>query len=261
MTKADLAKKPEEVAAMFDVVAPNYDLTNSLLSFGQDRRWRKIVANSVDPKRGQRILDLAAGTGTSSMAFLRDGVQVIASDFSEGMLAEGRKRHPELEFVFADATNLPFKDAEFDAVTISFGLRNVVDVDKALAEMYRVTKPGGRIVICEFSKVSAPVFKTFYNTYLKSILPSFSGLSSKAPEAYTYLAESILAWPDQNSLAKQIAKAGFERVEYRNLNLGVVAVHRGFKAVAKPAAAKKAAAKPAAKKAAAKPAAAKKATK
>ena len=220
---------------MFDVVAPNYDLTNTLLSFGQDLRWRKIVANSVDPKRGQRVLDLAAGTGTSSMAFLRDGVEVIASDFSEGMLAEGRKRHPELEFVFADATNLPFKDAEFDAVTISFGLRNVVDVDKALAEMYRVTKPGGRIVICEFSKVHVPVFKTLYNTYLESVLPKFSALSSKAPEAYTYLAESILAWPDQRTLAKQIAKAGFEKVEFRNLNLGVVAVHRGFKAANSPA--------------------------
>ena len=215
---------------MFDAVAPTYDLTNALLSFGQDRRWRKIVANAVDPKRGHRILDLAAGTGTSSMAFLRDGVEVIASDFSEGMLAEGRKRHPELEFVFADATNLPFKDAEFDAVSISFGLRNVVDVPKALAEMYRVTKPGGRIVICEFSHVKAPVLKTAYRTYLKTVLPAFSGLASKTPEAYDYLAESILAWPDQQSLAKLIAAAGFEKVEFRNLNLGVVAVHRGYKA-------------------------------
>ncbi|MDE2387169.1 MAG: demethylmenaquinone methyltransferase [Actinomycetales bacterium] len=230
MSKADLAKKPEEVAAMFDAVAPTYDLTNGLLSFGQDRRWRKVVANAVDPKRGQRILDLAAGTGTSSMAFLRDGVEVIASDFSEGMLAEGRKRHPELEFVFADATNLPFKDAEFDAVTISFGLRNVVDVPKALAEMYRVTKPGGRIVICEFSHVKTPVLNAAYSAYLKTVLPAFSGLASKTPEAYGYLAESILAWPDQNALAKLVNAAGFERVEFRNLNLGVVAVHRGYKA-------------------------------
>lgn len=230
MSKADLAKKPEEVAAMFDAVAPTYDLTNGLLSFGQDRRWRKVVANAVDPQRGQRILDLAAGTGTSSMAFLRDGVEVIASDFSEGMLAEGRKRHPELEFVFADATNLPFKDSEFDAVTISFGLRNVVDVPKALAEMYRVTKPGGRIVICEFSHVKTPVFSSAYRAYLKTVLPAFSALASKTPEAYGYLAESILAWPNQRDLAKLITAAGFERVEFRNLNLGVVAVHRGYKA-------------------------------
>lgn len=226
---------------MFDAVAPTYDLTNGLLSMGQDRVWRKVVAKAVDPKRGQRVLDLAAGTGTSSMAFLRPGVEVVASDFSEGMLAEGRKRHPELQFVFADATALPFKDAEFDAVTISFGLRNVVDVDKALAEMYRVTKPGGRIVICEFSHVSTPVIGQAYRAYLGKILPAFSGIASKTPEAYAYLAESILAWPKQSELAKQIAKAGFERVEFRNLNLGVVAVHRGFKA-GKAAAAKQAAA-------------------
>ena len=195
---------------MFDEVAPTYDLTNDLLSFGQTKRWRKIVARAVDPRRGQRILDLAAGTGSSSVAFLKNGAHVVASDFSEGMLAVGRKRHPELEFVFADATNLPFKDAEFNAVTISFGLRNVVDVDKALAEMYRVVKPGGRVVICEFSRVA-----------------------SKTPEAYTYLAESIVAWPDQKQLAKQISKAGFKRVEFRNLVLGVVAIHRGYKDAAK----------------------------
>lgn len=229
MTKADLAKKPAEVAAMFDAVAPTYDLTNGLLSLGQDRAWRKVVAKSVDPKRGQRILDLAAGTGTSSMAFVRPGVEVVASDFSEGMLAEGRKRHPELQFVFADATNLPFKDAEFDAVSISFGLRNVVDVDKALAEMFRVTKPGGRVVICEFSHVATPVIGPAYRAYLGKILPAFSALSSKASDAYGYLAESILAWPNQQQLAKQIQKAGFERVEFRNLNLGIVAVHRGYK--------------------------------
>lgn len=214
---------------MFDAVAPTYDLTNGLLSLGQDRAWRKIVAKSVDPKRGQRILDLAAGTGTSSMAFVRPGVEVVASDFSEGMLAEGRKRHPELQFVFADATNLPFKDGEFDAVSISFGLRNVVDVDKALAEMFRVTKPGGRVVICEFSHVSTPVIGPAYRAYLGKILPAFSALSSKASDAYGYLAESILAWPNQQQLAKQIQKAGFERVEFRNLNLGIVAVHRGYK--------------------------------
>ncbi len=229
MTKADLAKKPAEVAAMFDAVAPTYDLTNGLLSLGQDRAWRKVVAKSVDPRRGQRILDLAAGTGTSSMAFVRPGVDVVASDFSEGMLAEGRKRHPELEFVFADATNLPFKDAEFDAVSISFGLRNVVDVDKALAEMFRVTKLGGRVVICEFSHVATPIIGPAYRAYLGKILPAFSALSSKASDAYGYLAESILAWPNQQELAKQIQKAGFERVEFRNLNLGIVAVHRGYK--------------------------------
>jgi demethylmenaquinone methyltransferase / 2-methoxy-6-polyprenyl-1,4-benzoquinol methylase len=228
VSKASLAKKPAEVAAMFDEVAPTYDLTNTLLSFGQDRSWRKKVEKAVDPRVGQSILDLAAGTGASSVSFLKDGVRVVAGDFSEGMLAVGRKRHPEIEFVFADATKLPFKAAEFDATTISFGLRNVVDVEKALAEMFRVTKPGGRIVICEFSKpVSA--LRPFYNFYLGKLLPGFSGLFSKTPEAYSYLAESILAWPNQVELAAKVSAAGFERVSFKNLTLGIVALHIGYK--------------------------------
>ncbi len=261
MSKADLAKKPAEVAAMFDVVAPTYDLTNSLLSFGQDRRWRSVVRESVFPQSGQKILDLAAGTGASSVAFLDEGVTVVAGDFSEGMLAVGRKRHPEIEFVFADATNLPFKEAEFDAVTISFGLRNVVDVKQALAEMYRVTKPGGRIVICEFSKVPNPILRPLYEFYLKRVLPAFSAISTKAPEAYGYLSESILAWPNQRDLGLMVSAAGYENVAYRNLTFGIVAVHRGFKPAAKktktakttkaakPATRKPATRKPAAKKA------------
>lgn len=228
MSKATLAKKPAEVAAMFDDVAPTYDLTNTLLSFGQDRSWRKKVAKAVDPRAGQAILDLAAGTGASSVAFALEGVRVVAGDFSEGMLAVGRKRHPELEFVFADATKLPFKAAEFDATTISFGLRNVVDVDTALAEMFRVTKPGGRIVICEFS-TPIGLLRPFYNFYLGKLLPGFSGLFSKTPEAYSYLSESILAWPNQTKLAAMVEAAGFERVSYKNLTLGIVALHIGFK--------------------------------
>jgi demethylmenaquinone methyltransferase/2-methoxy-6-polyprenyl-1,4-benzoquinol methylase len=230
VSKATLAKKPAEVAAMFDEVAPTYDLTNALLSFGQDRSWRKKVAKAVDPRAGQAVLDLAAGTGASSAAFALTGVRVVAGDFSEGMLAVGRKRHPELEFVFADATKLPFKTAEFDATTISFGLRNVVDVETALAELFRVTKPGGRIVICEFSK-PVGLLRPFYNFYLKTLLPGLSGLFSKTPEAYSYLAESILAWPNQSQLAAKVEAAGFERVSYKNLSLGIVALHIGFKPV------------------------------
>ncbi|CAB4619931.1 MAG: bifunctional demethylmenaquinone methyltransferase/2-methoxy-6-polyprenyl-1,4-benzoquinol methylase UbiE [Actinobacteria bacterium] len=229
MSKANLDKKPAEVAAMFDEVAPTYDLTNALLSFGQDRRWRKIVRTAVNPVSGQKILDLAAGTGASSVAFLKPGVKVVAGDFSEGMLAVGRQRHPEIEFVFADATALPFKDAEFDACTISFGLRNVVDVPKALAEMYRVTKPGGCIVICEFSKVTSRWFAPFYNFYLNQVLPAFSRLGSKTPEAYTYLSESILAWPNQHELKLKIEKAGYKKVTFQNLTFGIVAVHKGIK--------------------------------
>ena len=218
---------------MFDEVAPTYDFNNDLLSLGMTRRWRGIVAKAVDPQSGQTILDLAAGTGSSSIAFAKPGVTVIATDFSEGMLAEGRKRHPELDFRFADATKLPFEKQSVDAVTISFGLRNVVDVPKALSEMFRVVKPGGRVVICEFSKVKLPILKQFYEFYLTKLLPAFSRVASKTPEAYTYLAESIVAWPDQKQLAKQISKAGFKRVEFRNLVFGVVAIHRGYKDAAK----------------------------
>ena len=233
MSKADLSKKPEQVAAMFDEVAPTYDKTNDLLSFGQSRLWRKIVAKAVDPKSGQSVLDMAAGTGSSTVAFARQGVRLVAGDFSEGMLAEGRKRHPEIEFVFADATKLPFKAAEFDATTISFGLRNVVDVEVALSEMFRVTKPGGRIVICEFSKVTNPLLRPFYNFYLRKVLPAFSSLASKTPEAYAYLSESIDAWPDQRTLAAKIKKAGYEKVTFRNLSFGIVAIHVGYKPKAK----------------------------
>lgn len=214
---------------MFDEVAPTYDKTNDLLSFGQSRLWRGIVAKAVDPKSGQSVLDMAAGTGSSTAAFAHPGVRLVAGDFSEGMLAEGRKRHPEIEFVFADATKLPFKAKEFDATTISFGLRNVVDVEAALSEMFRVTKPGGRIVICEFSKVSNPVLRPFYNFYLRKVLPAFSSLASKTPEAYAYLSESIDAWPDQRTLAAKIEKAGYEKVTFRNLSFGIVAIHVGFK--------------------------------
>jgi demethylmenaquinone methyltransferase/2-methoxy-6-polyprenyl-1,4-benzoquinol methylase len=229
VSKANLDKKPAEVAAMFDEVAPTYDLTNALLSFGQDRFWRRVVRKQVAPKSGQKILDLAAGTGASSAAFLAPGVKVVAGDFSEGMLAVGRKRHPNIDFVFADATALPFAANEFDAVTISFGLRNVVDVNKALAEMYRVTKPGGKIVVCEFSKVTNPVFRGFYNFYLNKVLPLFSRLASKTPEAYSYLSESILAWPNQEKLKEKIQSAGYSKVDYKNLTFGIVAVHRGYK--------------------------------
>jgi len=210
---------------MFDGVAESYDLTNDLLSFGQDRAWRKQVLAAVNPQSGQAVLDLAAGTGSSSVVFTKPGVRVVAGDFSQGMLAVGRKRHPEIEFVFADATALPFEKNEFDAVTISFGLRNVVDTSKALREMLRVTKPGGRLVVCEFSQVSNPVLRIGYNFYLKFLLPTVSRLASKTPEAYSYLSESIEAWPKQDALAQLIADAGWEGVSYRNLTFGVVALH------------------------------------
>ena len=228
MSKADLSKNPAAVSAMFDDVAASYDKTNDLLSFGQARLWRGAVRKAISPKAPDRILDIAAGTGTSSMALLAEGVSVVAADFSNGMLDEGRKRYPKLEFVFADAMKLPFKDAEFDVVTMSFGLRNVENHNIALKEFFRVLKPGGRLVICEFSHVGG-VFGPLYRLYLKYVLPKLSALFSKSPDAYDYLAESIAAWPNQKALKLDIEKAGFSAVKFRNLTLGVVALHRAVK--------------------------------
>ncbi|MEY3406933.1 MAG: hypothetical protein RLZZ556_1005 [Actinomycetota bacterium] len=229
MNKADLAKKPEAVAAMFDSVAKSYDRTNDLLSFGQDRIWRKKVLKVVDPKPGQVVLDLAAGTGSSSIVFLKPGVRVIASDFSNGMLEVGRQRHPELEFVFADAMKLPFENNSMDAVTISFGLRNVEKPKIALQEMLRVLKPGGKVVICEFSRVTVPGIRNLYEFYLKRILPRLSSLLAKNSAAYDYLADSILAWPNQKELASWLTEADFTDVNYKNASLGVVAIHSAKK--------------------------------
>ena len=213
---------------MFDAVAQKYDRTNDLLSFYQSRLWRRALTKAVNPTSGQRILDIAAGTGTSSMALKKPGVEVVAADFSEGMLAEGRKRYPELEFVFADAMKLPFKDGEFDLVTMSFGLRNVSDHKVALGEFLRVLKPGGKLVICEFSHVSGILGK-LYLWYLRRVLPLVSKIFSSNPEAYDYLGDSIAAWPNQVELKKNIEQAGFQQVRYQNLTFGIVAIHSGLR--------------------------------
>ncbi|MCW2782365.1 MAG: demethylmenaquinone methyltransferase / 2-octaprenyl-6-methoxy,4-benzoquinone methylase [Marmoricola sp.] len=225
MTRADLAKNPTEVAAMFDDVARRYDITNDILSLGQDRRWRRDVLNAVDAKPGEVILDLAAGTGTSSQPFADRGATVIPCDFSVGMLQVGKKARPHLPFTAGDATRLPFPDDTFDAVTISFGLRNVVDPDAGLREMLRVTKPGGRLVVCEFSSPTFAPFRTVYIEYLMKALPSVARAVSSSPDAYVYLAESIRAWPDQAGLAARISSAGWTRAKWRNLSGGIVALH------------------------------------
>jgi demethylmenaquinone methyltransferase / 2-methoxy-6-polyprenyl-1,4-benzoquinol methylase len=229
MSRASLEKSPHEVAAMFDGVAAKYDLTNAVLSLSQDRRWRQAVSQALDLRRGEKALDLAAGTGTSSEPFVDAGVLTVPCDFSLGMLRVGRQRRPDLGFVAGDATRLPFADAAFDAVTISFGLRNVVDVDGALAEMRRVTRPGGRIVVCEFSHPTWAPFRTLYTEYLMRALPRVARAVSSNPDAYVYLAESIRAWPDQAGLAERLQAAGWGQVAYRNLSGGIVALHRAVR--------------------------------
>jgi len=227
MARADLAKDPAEVAAMFDDVADRYDLTNDLLALGQTRLWRRAVVNAVAPRPGERILDLAAGTGTSSAPMAARGASVVPCDFSLGMLRVGRRREPGLPFVAGDALRLPFADDSFDAVTISFGLRNTVEPVAALAEMARVTRPGGRLVVCEFSHPVFGPFRTAYSRYLMGALPGIARRTSSNPDAYVYLAESIRAWPDQAALAAQMAGAGWRDVEWLNLTGGIVALHRG----------------------------------
>ena len=226
---ADLDKQPHEVAAMFDDVAERYDLTNDVLSLGQTRLWRRAVAQAVAAAPGERVLDLAAGTGSSSLPFAAAGAQVVAADFSLGMLRVGKRAHPGLDLLAGDALRLPFADAVFDAVTISFGLRNVSDVDAALTEMARVTRPGGRLVVCEFSHPTWAPFRTVYTEYLMRALPALARRVSSSPDAYCYLAESIRAWPDQRGLSTRIAANGWGGVAWRNLTGGVVALHRATK--------------------------------
>jgi demethylmenaquinone methyltransferase/2-methoxy-6-polyprenyl-1,4-benzoquinol methylase len=228
MSRASLDKEPHEVAAMFDGVAARYDFTNDVLSMGQTRAWRRAVAAAVDARPGERILDLAAGTGTSSVPFQQAGASVVACDFSLGMMEVGRERNPGLDFAAGDALRLPFRDGSFDAVTISFGLRNVSDTTGALRELRRVTKPGGRLVVCEFSHPTNGPLRTVYLEYLMRALPPIAERVASNPEAYVYLAETIRAWPDQRGLATLIQASGWSRVAWRNLTGGIVALHRGY---------------------------------
>ncbi|TDN91893.1 demethylmenaquinone methyltransferase [Microbacterium sp. BK668] len=230
--RADLGKDPRRVSGMFDQVAKGYDRTNTVLSLGNDQLWRVATTRAVAPRPGQRILDLAAGTGASSVSLAKSGADVVAADFSPGMIAEGRRRHrgiPNLSFVEADATALPFSDGEFDAVTMSFGLRNVNEPRTALAELLRVTRPGGRLVICEFSHPPSRSFNGLYRFYNDRILPSVAKAVSSNAEAYDYLNESIKEWPDQRTLSGWIRQAGWADVAYRNLSFGIVALHRARK--------------------------------
>ena len=229
MSRASLEKDPNEVAAMFDDVAAKYDLTNDVLSLGQDRRWRKQVVAAVAARAGERVLDIAAGTGTSSEPYADAGVHVVPADFSLGMLKVGKARRRDLAFTAADALHLPFADESFDAVTMSFGLRNVSDPSAALREFARVTRPGGRFLLCEFSAPTNKAFRTVYNEYLMRSLPPVARRFSSNPDSYVYLAESIRAWPAQREMAQIIADAGWGSVRWRNLSGGIVALHHAVR--------------------------------
>lgn len=227
--RANLDKKPEHIASMFDHVASRYDLTNTVLTGGMDHVWLAALRKAAAPQPGEYILDLAAGTGASSAALAKSGARVLAADLSEGMIEIGRQRHPEIEFVQANALEMPFEDDTFDTVTISYGLRNIPDTERALKEMLRVTKPGGSVVILEFSKPTNRWFHKFYTLHQDVVMPAFARLFSSDKEAYDYLIESIRAWPDQETLGRIIANAGWVNVEYRNYTGGIVAIHRATK--------------------------------
>lgn len=214
---------------MFDDVAERYDLTNDVLSIGQDRVWRRAVVQAVAARPGERVLDLAAGTGTSSQPFQAVGADVVPCDFSLGMLRTGKRNRAHLPFVAGDATRLPFADDTFDAVTISFGLRNVHDPDAALREMLRVVRRGGRLVVCEFSHPQLAPFRIVYLEYLMRALPTVARRVSSSPDAYVYLADSIRAWPDQRGVAERMWRAGWSDIRWRNLTGGVVALHHAVK--------------------------------
>lgn len=219
------AKDAALVQRMFDRVARRYDLANQVLSLGSDQHWRRVAVRALDLPPGARVLDVAAGTGRLSEALLEAGHRPVALDFSWEMLAAGAAQR-DLAWVNGDGTRLPFPDGVFDGVTIGFGLRNLPDPARGLAEMARVVRPGGRLVVLEFSTPTARWFREVYRRYLVAAVPRIARVASSDPRAYRYLAESILAWPDQPGLARVIAGAGWTDPQWTNLTGGIVAVHR-----------------------------------
>ncbi len=226
-TRAGLDKDPREVASMFDGVGKNYDVTNTVLTAGIDAQWRKATRARLNLSEGQLCLDLAAGTAVSTVELAKSGAKVIACDFSKGMLKAGA--HRDVPKVCGDGMRLPFADNTFDAVTISFGLRNIVDFRAGLEELSRVTKPGGQLTVCEFSTPTLPVFRTVYKEYLMRLLPKVATVVSSNPEAYVYLAESIRAWPTQPELAAEINRHGWTDCGWQDLTFGIAALHSAVK--------------------------------
>lgn len=231
-------EKQKKVAGVFHSVAQKYDVMNDLMSFGVHRLWKRFTIEMSGVRTGNRVLDLAGGTGDLTAKFSRivgPTGQVILSDINDSMLKVGRERLVDrgiagnVEYVQANAESLPFPDNYFNAITIAFGLRNVTDKDKALRSMYRVLKPGSPLLVLEFSKPTLKPLNAVYDAYSFKLLPLMGKLIADDAESYQYLAESIRMHPDQNTLKGMMEDAGFERVEYFNLTGGIVALHRGYK--------------------------------
>lgn len=232
MATWDTAERAARVQAMFDRIAGRYDLANSLFSLGQDRHWRRATVNAVRPAAGEVILDAAAGTGALAIQLAASDSAVVAADLSWQMLRTGASRHGHgghLWWCNADALRLPLPDASVDAATIAFGLRNLADPSAGLAELARVTRPGGRLGVLEFSRPTWPPFAALYTRYLARLMPQAAKVFTADPAAYRYLADTIRTWPDQEALAGMMAAAGWRRVQYKNLSGGIVALHRAWR--------------------------------
>jgi len=233
----DEEAKAELVKGVFSSVASRYDLMNDLMSAGIHRLWKSAMMDWLAPRDGQRLLDVAGGTGDIAFRFLRraPGATAVVTDLTAEMLDEGRRRAEaetfadRLEWVVGDAMALPFEDASFDVYTISFGIRNVTRIEDALAEAYRVLRPGGRLMVLEFSQLPVPALQWAYDRYSFNVIPAMGQLVTKDRDSYQYLVESIRKFPDQERFAAMIRAAGFERVKYRNLSFGIAALHSGWK--------------------------------
>jgi len=230
-------KKADLVKGVFEKVASRYDLMNDVMSMGIHRIWKDAMMDWLAPRSGQRVLDVAGGTGDIAFRFLKraPGAEAVVVDLTEDMLVAGRERAEaqalgkRLDWMVGDAMALPFDDNSFDVYTISFGIRNVTDIAKALEEAFRVLRPGGRLMVLEFSHLPEPAAQAAYDAYSYNVIPRMGEVIAGDRDSYQYLVESIRRFPDQTVFADLLRGAGFENVKYRNLSLGIAALHSGWK--------------------------------